>query len=186
MPEASARSSIRHADPERDASACAAIYAQSFFAGGTTFEEVPPEAPEMGLRIREHAASHGFLVDERDGRVVGFAYAEPHRERPAYRWSADVSIYTDEAHRGEGVGRGLYEALFGLLRRQGIRMVVAGIAFPNDASVRLHESLGFEPVGIYRRIGWKLGTWHDVGWWQLDLGEGDEEPAEPLGPQRLD
>ena len=154
-------------------------------AGGTTFEEEPPEAPEMGLRIREHAATHGFLVDERNGRVAGYAYAEPHRERPAYRWSVDVSVYVDESHRGQGVGRGLYEALFGLLRRQGIRTAVAGIALPNDASIRLHESLGFEPVGVYRRIGWKLGTWHDVSWWQLDLGEGDAEPAEPLGPQQL-
>jgi L-amino acid N-acyltransferase YncA len=176
---------IRHADAERDAAACAAIYAQSFDVGGTTFEEEPPDAEEMGRRIARYASTHAFLVDERHGQVVGYAYAEPHRERPAYRWAVDVSVYIDSEHRGQGVGRGLYAALFGLLRRQGIRTAVAGIALPNDASLSLHTSQGFEPVGVYRRIGWKLGRWHDVSWWQLDLGEGDGEPAEPLGPQRL-
>ncbi len=176
---------IRHAEPERDAAVCAAIYAQSFDAGGTTFEEVPPDAEEMGRRIAEHNSTHAFLVDERDGEVVGYAYADPHRERAAYRWSAEVSVYIEAGHRGQGVARGLYEALIELLRRQGIRRVLAGISLPNDTSVRLHESLGFEPVGVYRRIGWKLGRWHDVGWWQLDLGEGEGEPQEPGGPQRL-
>jgi L-amino acid N-acyltransferase YncA len=139
----------------------------------------------MGRRIASHTSTHAFLVDERGGEVVGFAYANPHRERAGYRWAADVSVYVDSKHRGQGVGRELYEALIGLIERQGVRRLLAGIALPNDASVRLHESLGFEPVGVYRRIGWKLGAWHDVGWWQLDLGEVDAAPPELLGPQRL-
>ncbi len=177
---------IRHVDPERDAAACAAIYAQSFDAGGTTFEEVPPDAAEMARRIASHSSTHAFLVCERGGVVVGYAYANPHRERAAYRWSAEVSAYVDAANARQGIGRELYDALIELLRRQGIRVVLAGITLPNEASVALHESLGFEAVGVYRRIGWKLGRWHDVGWWQLDLGaEDDGEPAEPRGPQRL-
>ena len=177
---------IRHADPERDAVACAAIYAQSFDAGGTTFEEQPPDAAEMASRIRAYASSHAFLVADDGGEVVGYAYANPHRERAAYRWSVEASAYVDAGHLRQGIGRELYEALIELLQRQGIRAVVAGITLPNEASVRLHESLGFEPVGVYRRIGWKLGRWHDVGWWQLDLGADDEaEPPDPRGPQRL-
>lgn len=178
---------IRHAD-EGDAAACAAIYKPSVLSAGTSFEEKPPDAAEFALRIAKHSATHAFLVSEREGEVVGFAYANPNRERAAYRWSAEVSVYVDAAHAREGVGRELYLALFGLLRRQGIRTVVAGITLPNDASVGLHESLDFGPVGVYRRIGWKLGRWHDVGWWQLDLGEGsgsDDPPQPPAGPQRL-
>jgi phosphinothricin acetyltransferase len=125
-------------------------------------------------------------VYERDGEVAAYAYATPHRERAGYRWAADVSVYVDAAHAREGIGRELYEAVIGLLRRQGIRNVLAGIALPNEASVRLHGSFGFVQVGVYRSIGWKLGRWHDVSWWQLDLGPDDgSEPPEPLGPQRL-
>jgi phosphinothricin acetyltransferase len=92
----------------------------------------------------------------------------------------EVSVYVATGRHGEGHGRRLYEALFEELRERGFRMAFAGITLPNEASVALHERLGFEPVGVYRRIGWKAGAWRDVGWWQLDLSpEGDDPPEEP-------
>jgi len=116
--------------------------------------------------------------------VVGFAYGSPHRERPAYRWAADVSVYlAAHAHR-RGIGRALYEKLFELLEHQGFRILCAGITLPNEASVRIHEAFGFTPVGIYRNIGFKHGAWYDVGWWQRELLPPVVPPSEPLAPSR--
>ena len=135
----------------------------------TSFEEQAPDAAEMASRIRRIGAAHPWLVAERDGVVVGFAYACRHRERAAYRWAADVSVYVAADHRRQGCAQQLYEQLLDALRARGLRIACAGITLPNPASVALHEGLGFVPVGVYRRIGWKLGAWHDVGWWQLEL-----------------
>jgi phosphinothricin acetyltransferase len=164
--------SIRDADPERDAAACAAIYAPHVEASATSFEERAPSAEEMAARIGQGAKTHPWVVAEGGGEVVGYAYACRHRERPAYRWSVDVSVYVADAKQGGGIGRSLYEVLFERLRRQGFRTACAGITLPNEASVALHEHLGFEAVGVYRRIGWKAGAWRDVGWWQLPLTDG--------------
>jgi phosphinothricin acetyltransferase len=177
---------IRHADPQRDAAACAAIYAPYVEGRGTSFEERPPTAEELAERIQRISTQYPWLIDERDGAVAGFAYAGPHRERHAYRWTAETSVYVGAAHQGDGVGRGLYGTLLDLLRRQRLHVACAGITLPNDASVGLHESFGFEQIGVYRRIGFKAGAWRDVGWWQLFLNEpGDGPPPEPLGPQPL-
>jgi L-amino acid N-acyltransferase YncA len=179
---------LRHADPGSDAAACAAIYAPYVDGKGTSFEERPPTAAELGQRIERISAKHAWLVSERDGEVAGFAYASPHRERAAYRWTAETSVYVGAAHQRQGVGRELYEALIGLLRRQRLQVACAGITLPNEASVRLHRALGFEAIGTYRRIGYKAGAWRDVSWWQLMLAEpaADAPPPEPLGPPRLD
>jgi phosphinothricin acetyltransferase len=178
---------VRHADPGRDGAACAAIYAPHV-ALNTTFEEDAPDAEAMARRIDEGARAHPWLVAERDGEVVGFAYAGPHRARAAYRWAAEVSVYVADGARRTGTGRELYTALLELLRRQGLRIALAGIALPNPPSVGLHEALGFASTGVFRAIGWKAGAWRDVGWWQLALApeDGDGPPPEPLGPQRLD
>jgi L-amino acid N-acyltransferase YncA len=171
---------IRDADPARDADACAAIYAPHVEGSAVSFEETAPGAAEMGARIERYGASHAWLVAEREGRVVGYAYATAFNERPAYRWSASVSVYINAQARGSGVGRALYEALFARLRERGFRTACAGITLPNEASVRLHESLGFEQVGLNRGIGWKHGAWHDVGWFQLELAPpGEGPPPEP-------
>jgi L-amino acid N-acyltransferase YncA len=171
---------IRDADPARDAAACAAIYAPHVESGPVSFEERPPDAGEMAARIDRYGRSHAWLVAEREGRVVGYAYATAFNERPAYRWSASVSVYVAEEVRGSGVGRALYEALFDRLRERGFRMACAGITLPNEASVGLHESLGFEQTGLNREIGWKQGAWRDVGWFQLELSPaGEGPPPEP-------
>lgn len=167
---------IRDADPRRDAAACAEIYAPHVEDGVASFEERAPDTPELAARIERYGGSHAWLVAEREGRVVGYAFATPFKERPAYRWSTNVSVYVAEEARGSGVGRALYGALFDRLRERGFRMAVAGITLPNEASVGLHESLGFELVGVNREIGWKQGAWRDVGWYQLELVPAPEGP----------
>jgi len=178
---------IRHADPDIDSGACATIYAPYVAGAATSFEESPPDADDFAERIERVSATHPWLVAERNGVVAGFAYAAPHRARPAYRWTAETSVYVADGRQGAGVGRELYGRLIDLLRRQGLHVAVAGITLPNAASVGLHTALGFEQVGLYTRIGFKAGAWRDVSWWQLVLGpDADGAPVEPLGPQRLD
>jgi phosphinothricin acetyltransferase len=174
---------LRSADPDRDAAACAAIYAPHVEASAISFEERAPSAAEMAARIDRTSATHPWLVAERGGEVAGYAYACPHRERPGYRWAVDVSVYVAGGQRGQGTGRALYEELFARLRRQGFHVACAGITLPNQASVALHERLGFLAVGVNHRIGWKAGAWRDVGWWQLQLlAPGEDRPTEPLPP----
>jgi phosphinothricin acetyltransferase len=178
---------IRHADPDRDAAACAAIYAPFVTDGVASFEEAAPDAGELARRITAVSADYPWLVAEEDGVMTGYAYACRHRERAAYRWTCETTIYLAESYRGRGIGKTLYGALFGLLKRQGLRTALAGITLPNDASVALHESCGFRPVGVYRNIGHKAGRWLDVGWWGLELGAVlDEPPQDPGPPARLD
>jgi phosphinothricin acetyltransferase len=175
---------IRNAIPDQDAAACAAIYAPSVEAAPTSFEERAPNAAELAARIERISATHPWLVAEDGGEVVGYAYACRHMERSAYRWAADVSVYVAANRRGEGLGRSLYERLFVHLRRQNFQIACAGITLPNDASVGMHEALGFVRVGISPRIGWKAGHWHDVSWWQLELEPATPgAPLEPLPPQ---
>ena len=120
-----------------------------------------------------------WLVAVQGDDVLGFAYASGHRARDAYRWAADASVYLDVSQRGRGIGRALYDALVPMVRELGYVTLHAGIALPNDASRRLHESMGFELVGVYRNVGYKTGAWHDVGWWQLPLREPPADPDEP-------
>jgi L-amino acid N-acyltransferase YncA len=180
---ATGQPTIRDADPERDAAACAAIYAPHVEGSFVSFEERAPDAAELAARIRRVSATHPWLVAELGGEVVAYAYACPYRQRPAYRWAADVSVYVAAGRAREGIGRGLYAELFERLRRQRLRLACAGITLPNPASIALHETLGFTLVGVSRRIGWKQGAWRDVGWWQLELAPaGEDAPPEPLPP----
>lgn len=174
---------IRPADPVRDAAACAAIYAPYVLGSPATFDETPPTAAELAERIATLSATHAFLVSERDGQVAGYAYAGPHRPRAAYRWAIDVSVYVREGFHRQGVGRELYGALLPQMRARGYRVACAGITLPNASSVGLHESFGFEQVGVYRGIGWKAGAWRDVGWWQLELAPADGDGAVPAEPR---
>ncbi|TSD84285.1 N-acetyltransferase [Mycobacterium sp. KBS0706] len=169
---------IRLATPE-DAPALHAIYAPIVAGTAISFELAPPSVAEMADRIRGSIPTYPWLATEQDGRILGYAYAGPHRARPAYRWSVDVSVYVAEAGRRQGIGRALYERLFVLLRRQGYHAAFAGIALPNPASVALHEAVGFVPLGVYRDVGFKHGAWHDVGWWQRPIGDRPAHPAEP-------
>ncbi len=142
---------IRDADPSRDAAACAAIYAPHVEGSAVSFEETAPDATDLAARIERYGNSHAWLVAEREGEVVGYAYATAFNERPAYRWSASVSVYITADARGQGVARALYTALFERLCARGFRMAVAGITLPNEASVALHGALGFEQAGSTAR-----------------------------------
>lgn len=170
---------IRIAVPS-DAEAIASIYAPVVRDTTISFETDPPTAAAIMSRIAKTLQTHPWLVAEQGGRLVGFAYSGPHRERAAYRWSVDVSAYVASDKRRAGLGRALYGRLFEILRAQNFRSAFAGIALPNEASVGLHEAMGFQPIGIYREVGFKLGGWRDVGWWRLGLSAATGEPAEPV------
>ena len=176
---------LRLATPA-DAPGLLAVYAPVVRDGYASFEDVPPSAEEMAERVARTLERFPWLVCEDDGRVLGYAYAGPHRSRPGYRWSAEVSVYVaPEAHR-RGIGRALYAALIALLRAQGVVNLYAGIALPNDASVALHEALGFRLTARYPAVGFKAGAWRDTGWWHLRINPLVPEPAPPLPFPALD
>ncbi|MHC4955429.1 MAG: arsinothricin resistance N-acetyltransferase ArsN1 family B [Planctomycetota bacterium] len=154
---------------DADASAMAEIYAPLVRDTATSFELEPPDEAEFRNRMAETLPDLPWLVCERENAVIGYAYAGLHRKRAAYRWTAEVSVYVRADARRAGVARTLYEKLFADLLARGYCTLLAGVTLPNPASVALHESLGFTPVGVYREVGYKLGAWHDVGWWQLRI-----------------
>ncbi|MGY1723957.1 N-acetyltransferase family protein [Blastococcus sp. SYSU DS0533] len=162
-----------------DAAACAAIYAPYVTGTAITFETDPPTAEQMAGRIAAALRTHAWLVLEHDGAVVGYAYAGPYKERAAYRWSCEVSVYLEPGRGRRGSGRALYTALFERLAARGYRTAIAGMTLPNEPSEGLHAAMGFQPIGTYRRIGWKHGRWRDVLWAQRSLGTYDDHPAEP-------
>jgi L-amino acid N-acyltransferase YncA len=172
---------IRPAKRE-DASQIAEIYRPFCEDNCVSFETEAPDAAEMAARIEKISRRHAWLVDDVDGVIAGYAYASPHRERAAYRWVVEVTVYIHEKFRGKGVGRALYTQLFERLRALGAHRAYAGILVPNPASQAFHEAMGFTLVGIYRNVGFKLGEWRDVGWWELSLLPQTGIPAEPKLP----
>jgi L-amino acid N-acyltransferase YncA len=170
--------SIRAASID-DAPACAAIYAPYVTGTAITFEVEAPSPAEFAERIATATATHAWLVLEDSGRVAGYAYAHKFAERAAYRFACETSIYLEFGRPRSGAGRALYEALFARLAERGYRQAIAGMTLPNAASEGLHRALGFEPVGTYRRIGWKNGGWHDVAWMQKTILAEPGPPAEP-------
>jgi phosphinothricin acetyltransferase len=169
---------VRVATPD-DAAPIAEIYGALVRDTAITFEVIPPSAGEMRERIERTLYSFPWLVFE-EGGVLGYAYASRFRSREAYRWSVELSAYIREDSRRKGIGRVLCEGLLDLLGRQGFACALAGITLPNPPSVGLFESLGFERAGVLRRVGYKLGRWHDVGWWQRSLGGIAAAPDPPI------
>ena len=169
---------IRTATPG-DAAAVAAIYDPVVQHTAISFETEAPGEAEMRSRIEKTLAALPWLVAEDGaGRVCAYAYASRHKERAAYQWSVDTTVYVREDMRGQGVGRALYGRLLPLLAELGYFQAFAGVALPNAGSVGLHEAVGFEPLGVYRNVGFKHGEWRDVGWWQKSLRPLDT-PAPP-------
>ena len=172
---------VRVADASRDAEACAQIYGYFVEHSTATFEYEAPSAVELESRIEAVTRTHEWLVAERDGRTVGFAYASPWNPRPAYEWSCETTIYVRNGHEGAGVGRSLYAQLTERLVQRGFRTAIGRIALPNDASIRLHESFGYTSVGIHRHLGFKHGQWVDVLHTELQLNTTDCAPL-PVRP----
>ncbi len=170
---------FRLATPE-DAEGVLAIYGPFCESSPVSFEIVAPSVNELRSRIEKISRQYPWLICEIDGKVAGYVYASQHRERGAYRWNVDVAAYVDENFRRRHVGQALYSTLFSVLRGQGYFKAFAGITLPNDASVGLHESVGFKPIAVYGGVGYKLGRWLDVGWWQYELQPEIENPPEPL------
>lgn len=171
--------SIRLASSD-DAPALLEIYAPFVSDTAVSFETQPPTPAEFARRISGVLAQFPWLVAETSqGQLLGYAYATPHREREAYQWCTEVSVYLAPQARGRGLGKRLYQELFALLQKQGYYNAYAGITLPNPASVGLHEALGFVSLGVFPRIGYKHGAWHDVGWWRLELAPHPDSPEPP-------
>lgn len=164
-----------------DAAACLAIYRPYVEHTVISWEIDVPTENEMSARIAAAQAGHEWLVLERDRRVIGFAYGHAFNRLATYRWSTETGIYLEAGHRRTGGGRALYTELLRRLTERGYRQAFAGITQPNEASTCFHRAFGFIDAGLYRRVEWKHGDWHDVAWMQLDLRPG-AAPDEPPGP----
>ena len=176
---------IRLANPT-DATAMLVIYAPYIRNTSITFETGIPAVADFANRIRLYLETWPWLVYEKDGQVIGYAYASKYRERVAYQWSVECSVYVHEDHLHKGIGKALYKALLSILKAQGFTTVYAVINLPNDRSVAFHESMGFKYFATYEKVGYKLGNWKDVGWWQLQLNDYATEPAAPIKFSALD
>lgn len=171
---------------EADAAAMAAIYAPYVRETTISFELDPPDAAEFVLRMGRSMPTHPWLVAVDGAQVIGYAYATRHRERAAYRWTAETSVYVQRSGHRRGVGRALYATLLERLAALNFRTALAGITLPNPQSVGFHESMGFRQVARYPRVGWKFGAWRDTGWWALELAPGaDGAPAELRTPAEM-
>jgi L-amino acid N-acyltransferase YncA len=167
---------------ESDAERMLDIYAPIVTETAISFESVPPTLGEFRQRIRSVLDLHNWLVMEDEHAILGYAYAAKFRPREAYQWTAEVTVYVASPHHKRGIAQALYTSLFAALRLQGFSNAIAAIALPNLPSARLHEKLGFEPVGIFDSVGYKMGRWHDVGWWHLKL---QDNPPNPVPPQPI-
>ena len=171
--------SIRFATPA-DAPAILDIYAPYVTDSTITFEYEVPTVADIAGRIQTIQQQFPYLIAELDGRILGYAYASRHRDRTAYQWSVETSVYVHPDGHRQGIARQLYTALFAWLRRQGYYNAYAGITLPNLPSEAFHRSMGFEPIGVFAHIGYKMGDWCSVGWFQLALQPHQSDPAVPV------
>jgi L-amino acid N-acyltransferase YncA len=176
--------SIRLAKPA-DAKGILNIYAQYIQTTSFTFETEVPSEEEFAERIRTYLLNWPWLVCEIDGVIAGYAYAARHRERTAYQWSTESSVYIHDDYQRAGIAKVLYNALIEILKKQGFRNVYAVINLPNDKSVAFHESCGFKYFATYEKVGYKLGKWKNVGWWRLIINEFGDEPVAPIHFSKL-
>jgi len=167
---------IRFATPG-DAAEILKIYAPYITDNSVSFETEIPTIEAFTERMENIINNYPYFVYEVDGRIAGYVYASKHRERAAYKYSVDVAVYIAPEYKRQGIGKILYNKLFELLKNKGIYTAYAGITLPNEASVRLHKSLGFTEVGTYKNVGYKLGKWRDVAWFEKLIREYDILPT---------
>lgn len=176
---------IRLARPT-DAAGILAIYAPYIANTSFTFETEIPTESEFANRIAFYLVNWPWLVCELDGQIAGYAYASGYRERVAYQWSVECSVYVHDDHHRSGIARALYTALFSILKKQGYRNIFAVINLPNERSVAFHESMGFRWFATYEQVGYKLGQWKNVGWWRLIINEFSQEPDPVISFSQID
>lgn len=171
---------------ETDAAQILEIYTPYIRDTAVTFECEVPSLAAFTQRIREFSAQYPYLVCEIDGWLVGYAYAHRQKERAAYGWNAELSVYLKQDYLRMGIGKAFYTALIDILRLQNVRNVYGGVTVPNENSEKLHEAMGFKKLGVYHKTGYKRGAWHDVAWFERHIGEGAAEPAPFLPVCALD
>ena len=175
---------IRFATKE-DAAAILSIYEKYIKNTRVTFEIEVPTVSTFEERMERIMARFPWLICEIDGKIAGYAYGSLHGERAAYRWSADLSVYIDERYHRQGIASALYKALLELLRRQGYFTVYAGVSTPNPKSEAFHTAFGFRNLGEFKNVGYKLGAWCGVTWYELPLAEYVDVPAETISIRTL-
>ena len=163
-----------------DAASVLAIYAPYILNTAFTFETEVPTVENFQHRIISYQENWPWLVYEVDEFVAGYAYATKHRERAAYQWCVESSVYVHDNFQEKGIAKALYNALFEILKYQGCRNVYAGITLPNDKSVGFHKRFGFTKIADYINIGYKLNKWNTVSWWQLQLNDYSDDPVAPI------
>jgi L-amino acid N-acyltransferase YncA len=163
-----------------DAPAIREIYSPNILKAAISFETEVPSIEEIENRVETILQKYPWIVCEVDGKIAGYVYASKHRDREAYQWSCECSIYMHNDFKGKGIGKELYQLLFEILKLQGFGNVYAGITLPNNGSVSIHESCGFKHLATYENIGYKFGNWHSVGWWKLQINDYDLQPPPPL------
>ncbi|HEX5654071.1 MAG TPA: GNAT family N-acetyltransferase [Chitinophagaceae bacterium] len=176
---------IRLAKPS-DAAPMLAIYSPYIQHTSITFETETPAVTDFAERIETYLRNWPWLAFEKDGILAGYAYASRYRERVAYQWSVECSVYIHDDYLRQGIAAKLYSALFAILARQGFMNVYAVINLPNDRSVAFHENMGFRWFATYEKVGYKLGQWKNVGWWGLQLNEYIDNPPTPIPLSALD
>jgi phosphinothricin acetyltransferase len=169
-----------------DAPAMLDIYSSFVLSTAISFETAVPAKAEMEARIERCLRKFPWIVCEIDRMIAGYAYASSHRERDAYQWTCESSIYLHPQFGRRGIGMVLYTTLLSLLKLQGFVNVYGGITLPNEASIKLHEKCGFVYFAGYDNVGYKLDSWHKVGWWKLQLNEYHLKPTPPLPFFELD
>ena len=166
---------IRLATPA-DVPGMLAIYAPFILHSTTSFEIAVPSQNEFWSRVEKVLTKTPWLVCEIDGDIAGYAYAGEHRERAAYQWNRELSVYVADKFQKMGIATALYGCIIEIIRQQGYCNILAGITLPNEKSVHFHEKMGFKLVGIYHRVGFKFGNWWDVGWWEMPLQDKSVQP----------
>ena len=164
---------------EADCKPILEIYAPFITETSITFENAAPTLAEFGKRMADIQKKYPWVVFEQDHNPAGYAYASQFSERAAYDWSVDFSIYVKPQYQGKKIGKALYFALAELLKLQGYYNAYAAITLPNSKSEKLHQGFGFKPIGVYHNVGYKLGKWRDVGWFELKLQDYSPAPATP-------
>ena len=170
---------------ENDATGILDIYRPFIESSWTSFEETVPSIDDMAARIFNIVSRDPWIVADDHGIIAGYAYANPHRWRDAYRWTREVSVYLHPDYKGRGLGKQLYKVLFSLLKAQNVCRLLAGVALPNEASEGFHQRMGFELVGTYEKTGFKMGQWWDIRWFQLEIND-TLHPEEPIKFRDLD